>query len=251
MKLSATDWSFYSKAADPARYYEILKSIGYDGVEMIDSSRWEEARKAGLEIINLSGPGMERGVNRKENHAKLLPEIRDNIALAGDNNIPYVIVFSGNRDEQSDAEGISNCQCAFEQLLPDAEQHGVTLLFEMLNSLDHVDYQADSGDFGFKLAREMNSPYFKLIYDIFHMERMGRQCAAEVVVNLDVIAHIHLAEAPERTIPLADGNIKYAKLVPEIVSAGYDGYWGMEFMPSAESISELKAAKQLFHRLEK
>jgi hydroxypyruvate isomerase len=251
MKFSATDWSFYSKAADSAKYYETLKSIGYDGVEMVDPSRWDQARKAGMEIINLSGPGMQQGVNRKERHAELLPEIRDNIALAGDNNIPYVIVFSGNREGQPDDEGISNCQCAFEQLLPDAEKHGVTLLFEMLNSLDHVDYQADSGDFGFKLAGKMNSPYFKLIYDIFHMERMGKQSADEVVANLDLIGHIHLAEAPGRGIPLADGNIKYAKIVPEIVSAGYDGYWGMEFMPSGESISELETAKNLFQRLEK
>jgi DNA polymerase-4 len=51
-----------------------------------------------LRILNMAGPGMTRGLNRREHHAELLPAIRDAIAHAAAHNIPMVIVFSGNRD---------------------------------------------------------------------------------------------------------------------------------------------------------
>jgi hydroxypyruvate isomerase len=79
------------------------------------------------------------------------------------------------------------------------------------------------------------------------MEQMGCDSVKDVVGNLDSIGHIHLAESPDRGIPLADGNVKYANIVPKILEAGYSGYWGMEFIPSeGESLSELKTAIELF-----
>lgn len=246
MKFSATDWSFYGKCKSPETYYNDLKSLGYDGVEMVDQSRWQAARKAGLEIINLSGPGMEQGLNQTSLHKELIPAITDCIAMAGENNIPQVIVFSGNRNGQDDDTGINNCCIALEKLLPIAEKSNVILTFEMLNSYNHVDYQADSGKYGFKLAEKLNHPSFKLIYDIFHMERMGCNAAAEIAEHVGVIGHIHLAESPDRGIPLANGNIKYCNIVPKVIKAGYTGYWGMEFMPAKESLAELEAARNTF-----
>ena len=47
-----------------------------DGVEMVPPERHTPARSAGLEILNTAGPGMQKGLNRRENHAELLPQIR-------------------------------------------------------------------------------------------------------------------------------------------------------------------------------
>ncbi len=242
MKFSAADWCFYAKAKNQDSYYQQLKKIGIDGVEMVEPGRWEQARKAGLEIVNLSGPGMQNGVNRRENHKELLPQIRDCISLAGDNGIPCIIVFSGNRNGQPDEEGAANCRSAFEQVLPFAEKANVNLLFEMLNSFDHSDYQADSGVYGFKLAKAVGSPRFKLLYDIYHMERMGYSAVAEIPENIDVIGHLHIAESPKRNIPAAYGNIRYGEIVPAALDAGYEGWWGLEFIPGKNSIPELETA---------
>ena len=246
MKFSTADWCYYSKCKYPETYYNDLKANGFDGVEMVDQPRWQIARDAGLEMLNLSGPGMEKGLNRLEHHQELIPEISDCIALAGENNIPHVIVFSGNRDGQDDATGIINCSAAFEKLLPIAEKYNVTLMFEMLNSTEHADYQADKGKYGFKLAAKLNHPNFKLLYDIYHMERMGCDAAAEVVANLDMIGHLHVAESPGRTMVLADGVIKYKDIIPKIIAAGYSGYWGMEFPAVSDSLAELIEAKKTF-----
>jgi hydroxypyruvate isomerase len=256
LKLSAPDWCFYPKLGDPARYYAALKELGFAGAEMVDPSRYEAARAAGLEIITMSGPGMISGLNRQEHHAELIPQLREAIQHAGENHIPILIVFSGNRDGQTDKEGIDNCRRGFEAVLPDAERAGVILGFEMLNTNDHPDYQADHGQYGFELVQALNSAWFKLVYDIYHMERMGDDSGYDIVKNLPAIAHIHLAESPNRSVPLADGNIRHSQIVPAVIKAGYRGYWGLEYIPGRdernpqEPLAELRQAVALFRWLE-
>lgn len=255
IKLSAPDWCFYTKLGDPARYYDTIKELGFDGVEMVDPSRYEAARSAGLEIVTMSGPGMTVGLNHRENHNELIPQLRDAIQHAGDNHIPILIVFSGIRLGQNDAAGIANCHRGFEAVLPEAERAGVILGFEMLNTKDHPDYQADHGAYGFELVDAIDSPWFKLVYDIYHMEYMGDDSAYDIVNHLSSIAHLHVAESPERGCPVADGNIRHSQIVPAVVKAGYQGYWGLEYIPGNgdryrdEPLEELRQAVTLFRWL--
>jgi hydroxypyruvate isomerase len=246
MLFSATDWSFFPKVSDAGSYYDRLAGIGYDGVEMVNPLRWEKARAAGLQIVNISGPGMTTGLNRRENHTELLPALREVIATAGANGIPQVIIFSGNRQGQSDREGIMNCRIGIEAVLPDAVRHKVTLAFEMLNTTDHPDYQADHGAYGFELVRQIGSPWLKLVYDIYHMERMGDDSSRDIPANLSAIAHVHVAETPRRSRPCPAGNIDYTKIVRAVTKAGYAGFWGMEFIPDGDPLAELAEARDCF-----
>jgi hydroxypyruvate isomerase len=245
IKLSAADWCFYQKLGDPERYYDIIKNLGIDGAEMVDPSRYAAARSAGLEIVTMSGPGMTVGLNRREHHPELIPQLRDAIQHAGENKIPILIVFSGNRAGQADADGIANCRRGFEAVLPEAERAGVVLGFEMLNTSDHPDYQAERGFFGFELTEAIDSPWFKLVYDIYHMERMGDDSAYDIVEHLPSVAHLHVAESPTRSVPLADGNIRHSQIVPAVVKAGYCGYWGLEYIPGKGDQSQLEPLEEL------
>jgi len=249
MKISVPDWCFYGKIGEGARYYTALKEIGVDGVEMVAPERHALARSAGLEILNAAAPGMQAGLNRRENHAELLPQIRDTIEMAKAGGIPLVIIFSGNRAHQPDEEGIAGCRAGVEALLPDARKAGVVLGFEMLNSIDHPDYQGDHGSYGFALADAVDSPWLKLVYDIYHMERMGEDSGRDIVRHLDRIAHLHAAESPRRDAPRANGTIRYDRIIPRVTKAGYNGYWGMEFIPGGDAIQELRDSIALFRRL--
>jgi len=245
MKFSAPDWCFLKSEYKPADYYNRLKAMGYDGVEMLDPANYEAARGAGLAILNMSGPGMQKGLNRLENHGTLIPEIRQAISHAQENNIPHVIVFSGNREGQPNEEGIANCERAFKELVSDAESAGVALAFEMLNSFDHADYQADGSAYGFELARRLGSPAFKVVYDIYHMERMGESALEDIPANLNHIAHLHVAGSPKRDFPGADQDIDYREIVKCVREAGYSRYWGQEFMPGSDPLAELEKAREL------
>lgn len=242
MKISVPDWCYYPKLGPAAEYYRTLKRLGVDAVEMVDPVRYVLAREAGLDILNLAGPGMTEGLNRIEHHAVLLPQIRAAIRHAAENRIPLVIVFSGNRAGQTDADGIENCRRGLEQLLPDAERNGVVLGFEMLCTANHPDYQACRGRYGFELCERVGSPWLKLVYDLYHLCREGDDVVADATAHLDQIAHLHLAESPKRNAPQADGNIPYGRIIPAIVRAGYTGYWGLEYCPEDDPRAELERA---------
>lgn len=246
MRLSAPDWCFWRDGSDPAAYYRALRDLGFTAVEMVHPDRWQAARDAGLELLNLSGPGKTVGLNRLGLHAELLPEIRRQIATCRAAGIPHLIVFSGNRDGQDDAVGRANVVSALKAVAADAERAGVTLIFEMFNDQDHPDYQADHSAYGFAVARAVASPAVKVLYDIYHMSRMGEDVIADITRNLDLIAHLHTAEMPKRSIPQKAGAIPYGKIVPAVMKAGYQGFWGTEFVVQGDVMAELREAVKAF-----
>jgi len=95
----------------------------------------------------------------------------------------------------------------------------------------------------------VDSPWLKLVYDIYHMERMGDDSGKDIVRHLDRIAHLHVAESPGRGAPRSDGTIRYGRIIPRVTKAGYNGYWGMEFVPVGDALSELRDSIDLFRRL--
>ncbi len=249
LKLSVADWSFYEKSDMSAgTFYEELMKLGYTGVEMVPRERLKAARSAGLEILNecIFPDCIPDGLNRVENHARLVPRMKEAIAFAADAGIKALIIFSGNRAGQPDSEGIKNCAAAIEKVIEDAEKHKVTLLFEVFNIFDHVDYQADNSRYAFSIARALNSDYLKVLYDIYHMEKMSENSAEILPFNIHYTGHLHVADIPRRDRPKKNGAIDYQNIVSKTMAAGYDRYWGMEFIPSGNPMEELAAAKSLF-----
>ena len=245
LKLSAPDWCFFRKEFKPEEYYRKLREIGYSAVEMAPPERWEALRGAGLELINIGAPGMETGLNNPDNHSSLIPEILNTINLASDNGIPQVIIFSGNRRGIADSAGLENCKLAVEKLLPVAQKKNVTLIFEMFNGFDHKDYQADNSKFGFDLVKSFNSENLKILYDIYHMHRMGENVISDITANLKYIAHLHVAGAPKRNFPDDTQETDYPAITAAVMKAGYNGYWGMEFITQSP-LEELERAAALW-----
>lgn len=242
LKFSVADWCFLKSGMEPADYYSGLHALGYGAVEFVPQERWATARAAGLSVLNLGAPGMQDGINRVENHERLLPEIRATIATAQENHIPQVVVFSGNRtDGVSDDVGWENCRVALTELAKDAEVAGVVLVLEMLNSFDHQKYQADSSRYGLELVKAVGSPALRALYDIYHLDKMNEDAVAVALENLPLIGHFHIAGSGTRGYPALEGTIDYRKVIREAHRAGYRGYWGLEFLTSTEQSHPLLA----------
>jgi len=249
IKLCVADWCFFAQAGlPPDAFYARLRSLGYEAAEMVAAPRLEAARGAGLRIANLTlfGDCMPRGLNRREEHPRLVPRIRTAMAEAAAEDIGAVIVFTGNRMGQPDSEGLENCRRALAELAPEAERLGVTLLLEVFNMYDHEDYQADNSHFAFELVRAVGSPRVKVLYDIYHMEMMGESAAEALARNVALVGHIHVAEAGNRSRPRLDGVIPYGRIVAATMAAGYRGYWGMEFHPHGDPFAELEEVRRDF-----
>ena len=61
---------------------------------------------------------------------------------------------------------MDNCEKGIKRIIKVAEDAGVTICMELLNSKrDHPDYQCDHTKWGVELCKRINSPRFKLLYD--------------------------------------------------------------------------------------
>lgn len=152
-----------------------------------------------------------------------MPQLRSLIAEANAARVPNIIVFSGQSAGQAEDEGQRNVVTALKQLAADAEQMGVTLIFEMFCAQNHPDYQAVRSSYGFGVVKAVGSPAVKVLYDIYHMSRMGEDVIGDITHNRELIAHLHAAESPERSVPFRAGNINYGQIVKAATAAGYAG----------------------------
>ena len=124
-------------------------------------------------------------------------------------------------------------------MAPYAEKKGVNLNLELLNSkVDHPGYQCDHTAWGRAVVEQVNSPRVKLLYDIYHMQRMEGELAGTIKKNLPRIAHMQLADNPARNEP-GTGEINYKFLFDYIDKLGYDGWIGCEYKPASKTTDGL------------
>lgn len=130
-------------------------------------------------------------------------------------------------------------------IAPLAEAAGVTIALEPLNVLvDHPGYYLTSAAEGFQIAREVDSPAVKLLFDIYHQQISEGNLLANILPNLAHIGHFHLADVPGRHEP-GTGEIHYANVLRRIDAAGYQGFVGLEYWPVAQAADTLRAVQAL------
>src|SRR3954447_20074321 len=217
------------------------KRIGYQSVELLTPEDFKKVQPLGLTCAVLSGScTISDGFNRKENHAKLIKKVHEHIEFAADNKLRNVIFFSGNRRGMSDEEGLANCAEGIKQVVGLAEKKKVTLIMELLNSkVNHADYMCDHTPWGVKLVKQVGSPRFKLLYDIYHMQIMEGDVIRTIRDNKDYIGHYHTGGNPGRHEIDETQELNYPSIVKAILETGYDGYLGQEFIPKREAFASL------------
>jgi hydroxypyruvate isomerase len=226
-----------------------VAAMGGSSVELLDEPDWATPKKHGLVCAVANGPGgIPKGWNRVENHdalAKKTEELLPKIAAAG---IPNTIVFSGNREGQADAEGAKNCIAGLKRIAPLAEKHGVTLLFEILNSkVDHGDYQFDHMAYGLEVVKAVGSPRVKILYDIYHAQIMEGDVIRTIRDHIDSIGHFHTGGVPGRGEIDGSQELNYAAICRAIADSGFQGFVAQEFVPTGvrEALTSLSDAFQI------
>ena len=172
------------------------------------------------------------GLNRLENHDRVLASIKNDINAAADAKVPNVITFSGVRKGQVDAEGLENCVTGLNKIKALAEEKGVTVCLELLNSkVDHKDYQADHSAWGFELVKRVASPRVKLLFDIYHMQIMEGDVTRTITANMNAIGHFHTGGVPGRHELGPNQELNWTPIAKAIADAGYTGFFAHEFIP--------------------
>jgi len=132
---------------------------------------------------------------------------------------------------------------------PVAEEAGITLVLEPLNVLvDHPGYYLTTSAEGFEILDEVDSPNVKLLYDIYHQQVTEGNLIATITSHIAQIAHFHIADVPGRHEP-GTGEINWANVLGAIDEAGYEGYVGLEYLPTGATVESLEYIKAVVNGL--
>ena len=222
--------------------------LGLAGVDLLQPDEWDIPPRHGL-ICTMGyadGGTIADAMNRPENHAAIEAGFRKYIPLAAKAGVPNVITFSGNRRGLADEEGARNTVLGLNRVKKIAEDHGVTICLELLNSkVDHHDYMADHTAWGVRVVEEVNSPRVKLLYDIYHMQIMEGDLIATIRQSLASIGHFHTGGVPGRHELDNTQEIQYAPILRAIADGGYKAFVAHEFIPTRDPFTSLREAVDL------
>lgn len=115
---------------------------------------------------------------------------------------------------------------------------GIKLLIEPINTYDIPGFYLSRSAQALEIMDEVASDYLFLQYDVYHMQRMEGELAANLKKHLSRIHHIQIADNPGRNEP-GTGEINYSFLFRHIDQIGYDGWIGCEYKPAATTVAGL------------
>lgn len=222
--------------------------MGLRGIDLLSVDELPAIAPFGLVCPMVNGPGgIPVGWNRVEQHERLIARSEELLPKIAEAGMPNMIVFSGNRRGQDDAEGLRNCAAGLRQIMPLAERLGVTVCMELLNSKrDHRDYQCDRTPWGADLVAAVGSERFRLLYDIYHMQIMEGDVIQTIRDHHGAIAHYHTGGVPGRAEIDESQELNYRRICEAIVETGFTGFLAQEFIPKGpDPLASLAAAARI------
>jgi hydroxypyruvate isomerase len=238
IKQSVCRWCYGKIKLD--KLAEEAKKIGYQSIELLTIDEYKVVKPYGLTCAMLGRVSISDGLNRTEFHEKIEKELRKNIEFAAAEGIPNVICMAGNRRGMADDEGLKNCVIGLKRIMGFAEEKKVTVYMEGLNSkIDHKDYMYDYTKWGVELCKQLGSPRFKLLYDIYHMQIMEGDVIRTIRDNKQYLGHFHTGGNPGRHEIDETQELNYPAIVRAIIETGYQGFLGQEFIPRRDALQSL------------
>ena len=237
---------------------KIAADLGIVGYDLIGPQDWPTLKKYGLKpTMYPPGPGgtIPDSLNRKDNHEKLEKAMHAALDEAKAAGVPSVITFSGNRKGvrdgvvMTDAEGADNCVAFLNKVKAHAEDAGVTICMEYLNSkVNHKDYMFDHIGWGVDVMKRVNSPRVKILYDIYHVQIMDGDIVRNMRDHYQYIAHFHTGGNPGRHELDDTQELNYRFIAKAIAELGYAGYVAHEYSPAQgrDAVASLKQAIEIF-----
>lgn len=234
-------------------FSEAIRKIAALGFDAAETYRWKEldfdkVKKAldetGVELLSMCTT--EFNMTNPEKRGLWLDGLKESCVAANKLGVKHLITQVGQdtgarRDFQH--ESIVNCLKAAKPIL---DEYGVIIMIEPLNTyVNHPGYYLTSSKEAFDIIREVNHPFVKVVYDIYHQQVMEGNIIPSITGNLDCIAHLHAAGHPGRH-ELQLGENDYRVIFDAVDKAGYKGACGLEYNPTMESIESLMKFKELY-----
>ncbi|MCF7854019.1 MAG: TIM barrel protein [Candidatus Pacebacteria bacterium] len=232
-----------------------IAEAGWAGVETWKGGDAKELKAMGdacrernMELVSIvmNGPAdpAMAPVNRDNLSAFLdrIDRYSDNALAAG---CTSGIVTTGNRLTIDYYEQKQTLIEALRQATQIAEKKNFLLNLEPLNDkVDHAGYFLVSREEAVDVARQVNSPHLRVLYDLYHQQIMTGDHLAFLAANMEWIGHFHSAGVPGRH-EIFTGEMDYSFVVRRIRELGYKGWFGLEYMPALDPTESLRQTAEL------
>lgn len=192
-----------------------------------------EAANVGL-VVGLNAPmGETAGIAAlPDRHDEAREQIDKALDYAAALGCPAVHVLSGKTRDSDEAGDAYREAMSF--AVDRAAPHGITILIEPICVQAMPGYWMNTLERAVEVVEDVSADNIKILFDVFHVQRAGGDVLTRFKEHFEHIGHVQIASVPDRAEP-DRGEIDFAWLLPAMVEAGYDGWFGAEYLP-AESV---------------
>ncbi len=253
--LSVMLWTVFNKLPFEERLGKVVEA-GYTNIELVgeyakwapaDFDRANAARKK-LGIHFDATAGLKNGVANPSQRDALVEELRQALVPMESLGCPAMIVLSGNvvpglsreQQHQSCIDTLKKAVTVVEGKQIDGQP--VRLLLECIDPEENPKYYLTSAAEGMEIVRAVNHPQVQFLYDLFHEQIAEGNLIEKLEKNIDIVGLIHVADVPGRHEP-GTGEIHYANIYRKLAQLNYKHVVAMEFHPSGDPVTTLRAAK--------
>nr|WP_206065753.1 TIM barrel protein [Novosphingobium sp. ERW19] len=245
---SCIEWQF-AEAGDLADRIRAAKAGGFDLVEFhLWRDKPVEAIGAALAETGVTLTGIcvdpRRSIVDPAERAEMVAAVRETIEATAPLGKPPLIVASGFKVEgMSEEDHFANAVAALKEAAALAEQAGVTLLLEPLNTRLFSAMYLVSTTLGLDLVEAVGSPNLRLLYDVWHSAVMGEDIAQVLEGRIHLVAHVQVADMDDRNEP-GTGTVDWGHVMGTLESLGYKGSIGMEYFPTLPMDQSLELTRK-------
>jgi hydroxypyruvate isomerase len=226
------------------------RDAGFGGVEfwwpwdaMVPSDAEADAfagsiADAGVELVSLNfhAGDMAAGERGILSHPARVREFRENVGACVEIarrtgcrrlNAPYGLRVPGAGHDTQDRIAVENLAFAAEA----AGKVGASVLVEAINSVDVPGFPVDTSARAMAVIEKAGAPNVGFLADLYHLAKMGEDVPEVLDRYRGSILHIQVADSPGRGAP-GTGTTDFAPLFAQLAAQGYDGWAGLEYVPS-------------------
>lgn len=175
-----------------------------------------------------------RGILTHGRGDELAKAVHESAAVMRKLGCKNAIILAGDVDDAiDDKTAFENSYNALMRGVKAAEEEGINLLLEPLNTYDRATYTMPYSAPVFELVRKVNSKNLGVLLDLYHTQRMEGNLIYTLTENIDKIGHFHVAGSPWRCEPTL-GEVDYKQVFDAIEKTGYGGHIGFEYRQKNE-----------------
>ncbi|MBQ7319066.1 MAG: TIM barrel protein [Clostridia bacterium] len=227
-----------------------VRALGYDAAETyqwkgldLDAVRGA-IEESGVELLSMCTTDFRLTVPAAR--GEYLAGLRESCEAARALGVKRLITQGGPDTGEPRAAQHAAIEQTLRDCRPILEHYGVTLMLEPLNTrINHPDAYLSSSEEAFDLVRKADSPYVRVIYDIYHQQITEGSILSNVRANLPLIAHMHAAGSDGRH-ELWLGENDYGYIFKELDRLGYRGACGLEYSPTLPPEQSLALVKERY-----